>query len=67
VWLELLLNSQLVGGTYLSGPYLQSGEVIYFTLEIVVLAQVRSGGGSRLIQEPSKRGPGSLDLAFWKT
>jgi hypothetical protein len=45
VWLELLLNGQLVGGTYLSGPCLQSGEVIYFTLENVVLAQVRSGGG----------------------
>jgi hypothetical protein len=52
VWLELLLNGQLVGGTHLSGLCLQSGEVIYFTLEIVVLAQVRSRGGSRLIQEP---------------
>jgi hypothetical protein len=52
VWLELLLNGQLVGGTHLSGPCPQSGEVIYFTLENVVLAQVRSGGGSRLIQEP---------------
>jgi hypothetical protein len=54
VWLELLLNGQLVGGTHLSGPCLQSGEVIYFTLENAVLAQVRSGGGrgSRVIHIP---------------
>jgi hypothetical protein len=60
LWLPEAVREVGLGRTHLSGLCLQSGEVIYFTLEIVVLAQVRFGGVSPHVHSPARAIPPRL-------